>query len=70
MEKREKNIWELKKEGIARKHFWVGIRHLRGIGRGMPRTARQSGGLQQTEHDGDKKATLQEIISKHETARF
>jgi hypothetical protein len=54
---REKNIWESKKEGIARGHFWVGIRHLQGIERGMPRTARQSGGLQQTKHDGDKKAT-------------
>jgi len=57
MEKRKKNLGMKVREGIKTKHFWVGIRHLQGIGRGMPRTARQSGGLQQTKHDGDKKAT-------------
>jgi hypothetical protein len=55
MEKREKNSVIERNRGIAGKHFWVGIRHLQGIQRGVPRTARQSGGLQQTKQYGDKK---------------
>ena len=49
-----------------------GIRHLQGIERGVPKAARQSGGLQQTKRGGDKSSVqeVQEIISKHGTARL
>ena len=68
--KREKKICVQKKQGIAGKHFWVGIRHLQGIERGVPRTARQSGGLQQTKHYGDKKATCKKSYQSMRRQRF
>jgi hypothetical protein len=60
----------LKETGDSGKAFLVGIWHLQGIERGVPRTARQSGGLQQTKQYGGQKSNVQEIISKHETASF
>jgi hypothetical protein len=69
--KREKKISVFERNGgIAGKHFWVGIRHLQGIERGVPRAARQSGGLQQTKHYGDKKATCKKSYQSMRRQRF
>jgi hypothetical protein len=75
MEKRQKKKTGMKDRGARQETFLgSGIWHLQGIERGVPKAARQSGEgyKKKTKRDGDKSSVqeVQEIISKHGTARL